>query len=454
MRRKRPIPLSLFYLKYFSYIFVGMVLLAAVLLLSFTALASGDLFYLANEGQKQAESAQAAIREADRVTAVLIPELCGYAVFDLNGHVTQGTLDPGAARRAWNALQSGQPSAGSDYYTVIQRPGEYCVLQYRIIPQYKSPALRKHLMPPQSLLLLLGAAGTLLIVTAVAVRFGRAFRKRLAPLTAAVNKIRQQDLEFAVSESGIREIDEILQSMDQMRLALKSALEQQWQLEQAKSRQMSALAHDLKTPLTIVRGNAELLLESELPEAQEKNAAYIENSALQMQNYVQTLIEVTRSWQGYQIHRQRGSARLLFQQIEQQVRGLCAVHRVSLEWSCCCGDRQLSVDRDLFTRAVINVAANAVEHTPPGGSVQVWVTEEGDWLSLVILDAGKGFSREALRHATEQFFMDDASRNSKTHFGIGLYAANSIIHEHGGRLTLENAPDPGGGRVTICIPFS
>ena len=48
--------------------------------------------------------------------------------------------------------------------------------------------------------------------------------------------------------------------------------------------------------------------------------------------------------------------------------------------------------------------------------------------------------------------MDDASRNSKSHFGIGLYVANSVVQEHGGQLTLENSVETGGGKVTIQIP--
>ncbi|MCH5345197.1 MAG: hypothetical protein J1E64_14280 [Acetatifactor sp.] len=55
-------------------------------------------------------------------------------------------------------------------------------------------------------------------------------------------------------------------------------------------------------------------------------------------------------------------------------------------------------------------------------------------LSFLITDTGKGFSDELLKHATEQFFMDDDSRNSKTHYGIGLYVAASIAKKHNGRI--------------------
>lgn len=451
-KRNKAIPLSLFYLRFFAYLLAAMLVLAALLLFSFNLLVTKGLVYPANEPQKQALAVQTIIQKADEITPDLIPELCEYVVFDLAGNMTQGTLSGQAVQRAWNALQDNKPNVGNDYYTVIPRATEYCVLQYHISPQYKSSVLREHLAPPQTLMFLTALVGTLIIITTVAICFGRALKKRLTPLTAAVTKVERQELDFKISSGGIKEIDAILNSMDNMRVALKNSLEQQWQLEQTKNQQMAALAHDLKTPLTIVRGNAELLLESELSEPQKKYVDYIESSSLQMQNYVQTLIEVTRSWQGYQFYKQDVNCDLFFQEIKQQLQGLCAVNHVSLLWDCRCEVKQLSLDHDLFIRAIINVAANAIEHTPAGGTVSFSVHEEQDDCFFVIQDNGKGFSESALKHGTEQFFMDDVSRNSKSHFGIGLYAANSIVQQHGGQLTLENSAETGGGKVTIKIP--
>lgn len=453
IKGKKTIPLSLFYLKFFAYIFIAMLVLALFLLFAFNLLVSEELVYPANEPQKQAVSAQEIIQEADRITPDLIPELCEYVVFDFEGNATQGTINGQAVQRAWNALQDNKVNVGNEYYTVIQRDTEYCVLQYQISPQYKSSVLRKYLAPPQTLTFLIAIFGTLIIILSVAIWFGRALKKRLTPLAITVNKIEQQELDFGISPSGIKEIDAILSSMDSMRIALKSSLEQQWQLEQTKTQQMSALAHDLKTPLTIVRGNAELLLESEISEQQRKYASYIETSSLQMQNYVQTLIEVTRSWQGYQFHKQEISCDLLFKEIEQQAQGLCSVNHVSLLWECHCELKQISIDHNLFIRAIVNVLSNAIEHTPSGGTIHFSVYEESSSLFFVIEDTGKGFSKEALKHGTEQFYMGEKSRTSNMHFGMGLYITSNIIKQHNGQLVLKNSDKTGGAQVIIKIPY-
>ena len=453
IKGKKTIPLSLFYLKFFAYIFIAMLVLALFLLFAFNLLVSEELVYPANEPQKQAVSAQEIIQEADRITPDLIPELCEYVVFDFEGNATQGTINGQAVQRAWNALQDNKVNVGNEYYTVIQRDTEYCVLQYQISPQYKSSVLRKYLAPPQTLTFLIAIFGTLIIILSVAIWFGRALKKRLTPLAITVNKIEQQELDFGISPSGIKEIDAILSSMDSMRIALKSSLEQQWQLEQTKTQQMSALAHDLKTPLTIVRGNAELLLESEISEQQRKYASYIETSSLQMQNYVQTLIEVTRSWQGYQFHKQEISCDLLFKEIKQQAQGLCSVNHVSLLWECHCELKQISIDHNLFIRAIVNVLSNAIEHTPSGGTIHFSVYEESSSLFFVIEDTGKGFSKEALKHGTEQFYMGEKSRTSNMHFGMGLYITSNIIKQHNGQLVLKNSDKTGGAQVIIKIPY-
>lgn len=452
IKKKTQIPLSLFYLKYFVYIFALILSLAIALLVLFHTLMNDHVVYPANYAQEQAESAYREIQSAQQVTADLIPALCDYAVFDLDGNLESGNLSGTAAHKALDAVQQGKTNSGKYNYTIIPRDTGYCVLRYTLSPQYKSSFLRKSLLPPELLLFTFAILGMLLIIIAVAIRFGKAMNKKLSPLILAAHKIEEQDLDFEISSSGIQEVDAILRSMNDMRAALKDALERQWHTEQEKNRQISALAHDLKTPLTLVRGNAELLLESGLSETQKKYTAYIKSSSLQMQHYIQTLIEMAKSWQGFPFRPQKIARDFLFQQVEQQLNGLCTVHHLTPVWDCHAAIRDIFADHDLLLRAVVNVISNAAERTPPGGSIVFSVSAEDSFLSFTVTDTGSGFSPEALTHGVEQFYMDDTSRSSKTHFGIGLYTVNAIIQRHGGQLILGNSTETGGGEVTIKIP--
>ena len=270
IKRKTQIPLSLFYLKYFAYIFAFMLLLAIALLILFNVLMNDKFVYPANYAQEQAEKAYSEIQNAKQVTEDDIPKLCDYAVFDLGGNLESGNLTGNAAQAAWSVIQKGKTKIGKYSYTVIPRDTEYCVLRYTLSPQYKSSFLQKIPISPEMLIFISAILGMLLIIIMIAIRFGKALNKKLSTLILVTNKVERQELDFEISASGIKEIDAILHSMDNMCAALKDSLERQWQIEQEKNRQMSALAHDLKTPLTLVRGNAELLLESDLSVTQKK----------------------------------------------------------------------------------------------------------------------------------------------------------------------------------------
>lgn len=471
--KHREIPIGLFFLKYFLYIFVGIVLVVVLLAGSFGMLLKSDLIYEASYAEKQAKAAAATIQSAEQVTPDLIPELCQYAVFDREGHMLSGDMGEKEALRAWNVITgreyNGGTYIGADYYLGIPRRTEYCVLRYQLIVQYRSAVLRRCLPQPEILLILIFLAIVFAIILSVSVRFNGIVRKKLKPLADAADRIQRQELEFGIARGCVREINTILDAMDEMRLALQESLERQWRMEQTKNEQMSALAHDLKTPLTLVRGNAELLADTHLTEEQNEYADCIMNSALQMQEYVQMMIEVVRSSVTMPVNRMQIPAAEFLEELKRQAGGLCAVHHVALKWNCTDFDGKICAEPRLLMRAFMNIFANAAEHTPSGGAILFETKEDETHFIFSITDSGKGFTPNALCHAKEQFYMDDGSRSAAgSHYGMGLYIVDTIVRQHDGELILENAPSPfaakglgpvpvdgcmhGGAKVTVKIP--
>lgn len=108
-------------------------------------------------------------------------------------------------------------------------------------------------------------------------------------------------------------------------------------------------------------------------------------------------------------------------------------------------------DRQLLNRAWENLLNNAVEYTPEGKEISISMKEEGDRLCLCIEDSGPGFTEEDLRHAAEQFYQGDKSRNSKSHYGIGLFTVQSFAEQQGGTLTLANSDAGNGACVRLEI---
>ena len=259
-------------------------------------------------------------------------------------------------------------------------------------------------------------------------------------------------MDFSIEKGNIKEINSILTAMDKMRDELRLSLENQWKAEQSRKEQISALAHDLKTPLTIIRGNAEILYDTNPTEEQVESINFIEESSLQMQSYIKMLIELAKDTDLYNPQFQMFSFLDFIEDIHTTARGLCSSKKITLNWDFRSKLQMFHADAGLLNRALGNVLSNAVENSPQGGRVNVKIFDEKGFIVFSISDNGKGFSKEAMKYATTQFYMNDASRNSKAHFGIGLYFTDVIIKLHGGQLVLENLEESLGAKVTIKIP--
>ena len=427
---------------------------AGISLFAFNLLINAGVIYPANYAEYRISEVFEQIKTADKVTADLIPEVCRYVVFSEDGKVLSGDLGEKDVETAWNVLSNNNYSDGR-FYKIIIRPDEYVVLQYRLKPQYKSMWMNEHLPNPENLLTIFIIICCLGIMQIFAKKFGSGIRKKMTPMREALEQIGNRNLDFKVNYSGVREIDECLVALDDMRYALKTSLQKQWETEQEKSRQMSALAHDIKTPLTVVRGNSELLLETELTDEQKNYADYISGSALQIQNYVQTLIEVTKSQEGIEQTPVKVKVADILADIKKQTMGLSEVYQLQINWKEECNDENneavISVVYDHVVRAVMNAVRNAAEHTPEGGVINISTSYRGGKLIFIIEDSGSGFTHEALVHGTEQFFMDDSSRTGGSHYGIGLFFAKKVAEEHGGDIVLANSKEIGGAKVEISF---
>lgn len=450
VKKRRRTSLSAIFLRYLLIMLGALFVLGICIIVTFNILVNTGAVYPANYAEKKISEAYEIIQNADEVTEDVIPPLCRFVVFTLNGDVVSGNMQKDSIKIAWEVVNDRQAS-GRYFYKVIKRQDEYVVLQYSLTPQYRSAFLRENLIGPQELIAIIGILSGTAIILSSSLRFGRKMKLKMQPLMDAVDRIKQQDLEYEASYCGVKEIDDCLLSIDEMRNALKDSLERQWNVEQEKNRQMSALAHDIKTPLTVVRGNAELLSETDLTEEQKTYTDYISGSALQIQKYVQTLIEVTKSVEGYQYSPENVSTEELLCDIKKQAYGLAEIYNFTINWKEQYNSEIISVVYDQIVRAVMNVITNAAEHTAPNGAIDICIEEPDGKLKFIVEDTGIGFTKEALKHGTEQFFMDDASRNNGVHYGIGLFTAKTIAEKHGGEMLLTNSERTGGAKVSILI---
>lgn len=414
---------------------------------------TGIIIPVMNIENRVADAAEE-IRENESFDISDIPNFCDYGVYSPVGVFQYGSLSEDTANALWKeATTNGNNIVPPYRVRVIDRVNEVVLLRYRFTSQFNNSTLRR--ICPASDLLLVGLIVIEIIILLFLVShwFGKYTGRKIDKLLFVTQKIEKQDLDFQIESSGIFEVDRALFALEHLKQALKTSLTEQWQADKLRQDQISALAHDLKTPLTIIRGNTELLYDMALTDNQKECADYIEGSVVQMQDYVETLIDMTKTRESLSFHPQNVKLSSLLHEIHTQAKGLCAVKNIHLEWCENFNREYILADSEQLIRAFANVLSNATEHTPAGKTVFFDMYEKDSFILCSITDTGNGFSPEALKRATEQFYMDEQSRHSKSHYGIGLYVANSIITQHGGQLILSNSEKTGGAQVVIKIPY-
>ena len=385
---------------------------------------------------------------------VQIPMGIEYALLDKNYQLIETTLDETELEQAMRYATTGANDQNlQKRYLLVTRENEYVVLQYYIGAQYTNEWMNEHLPSPDILLIVLIAAGGLFVCLLLTTRFAKKLRLQLVPLFEATSEVAKQNLDFEVGHSNIKEFEDVLISFSHMKESLKASLEQQWKAEQMQKEQIAALAHDLKTPLTVIQGNADLISETELDEEQRLYAEYIGCSSEQMQLYIRTLIDISRAATGYQLNIEDIDLPAYIKQLREQIDALCQTKKIGLQMEIENLPAVLSADKLLLERAIMNVVNNALDYSPQDSSISISMIGNKGSLEISVTDAGPGFSQEDLMHAEEQFYMADHSRSSDLHFGMGLFITKSIIRQHGGQLILSNSKKTGGARVTISISY-
>ncbi len=415
--------------------------------------AEAGLITYADYSERSTKNLVPVISATPNLAEVQLPVGCQYLLLDKSYHVIDTSLEGSDLDRAMEYAISGKISGNlNTQYLLVNREKEYVVLQYYIGTQFINDWLYHHFPSPEILLYTLIGINCITVCSILTAKFAKNMRAQLSPLFEATKQISQQNLDFEVGHSRISEFEDVLLSFSSMKDHLKSSLEKQWSTEQLQRKQIAALAHDLKTPLTVIQGNIDLLSETTLDDEQQLYAGYITESAEQIGAYIKTLIDIARTSAGYQLNLEEIEIANLMEQIEAQANPLFLTKgiRLHMEKGTCLGT--LKADRLLLVRAIMNVIDNALDYSPPKGTVSVNVQKQDCFLLISITDEGSGFTLEALHHAQEQFFMGNKSRTSDMHFGMGLYITSSIIRQHNGQLLLKNSDKTKGAQVIVKIP--
>ncbi|WP_081371105.1 sensor histidine kinase [Streptococcus salivarius] len=341
------------------------------------------------------------------------------------------------------------------YFQSFERPDGIVIVNYQLSPRYRNEWLNQHF--PNANLMINGSiiVSILIIFIVLTLFYAHKLRQQLRPILWATEKIAEQDLDFQTSQSTIKEFNQVLSGLDHMRVALRESLMETWKAEQDKQNQISALTHDLKTPLTVARGNAELLAMTTLDEEQTDLLEHFQKGIAQVDAYVQELSELNKTSLTKILTLGEVSVKDFVEDIYDQTLSLAQTKQINVVFDKKEIEKEIigHWDRPLLNRAFMNIVSNAVEHTPSGSQLTLFTKIASDEFKFICLDSGPGFSLESLAKATQLFYQEDKSRQSRNHSGLGLTIANDIVRLHHGSLSLSNDDNTGGAKVTIILPL-
>lgn len=288
------------------------------------------------------------------------------------------------------------------------------------------------------------------IVIAVLLFYRNKIQKPLQELKAASKQIEENNLDFHISYENHDELGQLCAEFEKMRKELELNNRKMWRMVEAEKMLRAAIAHDIRTPLTTLRGYQETMLEF-LPGnalSPEKTEEMLREGIAQIDR-INRFVENMRVLSGLE-SREAVWEQTSLKQLEAKLRMSAGV--LEAEYGKSVTFIPVYVDKDFLADAgfVLEVAENLISNALRFANEKVLVHFflEGDSLTMEVVDDGKGFSMPGEIHKPE----GQHQQPDLQHLGIGLYISRICCEKHGGKLTVENRSEGGGlARATFQV---
>jgi signal transduction histidine kinase len=302
---------------------------------------------------------------------------------------------------------------------------------------------------------LLTVPGTALLVTgtilAAAFIFAPA-RRRLKLLQDATLRLGAGDLSARAPESGGDEIADVAATFNRMATELMARDEALRASDRLRRQMLADVSHELKTPLAAMRGYVETLHMSDValdPATRERYFATLERETSRLDRIVKDLLDLARLENGVgELDVRMFAIGRVFDHVAERHEPDATARRVRIRTHVADAADQIVADPDRIEQVIENLFANALRHTPDGGTVELTADVADDYVVMSVIDSGAGIPPAHIAQVFERFYKVDTARTSGSDgSGLGLSIAKAIVERHDGTIEVDSRP----GRTVFTI---
>jgi two-component system sensor histidine kinase BaeS len=313
------------------------------------------------------------------------------------------------------------------------------------IPPERNPR-EEEFIQRTNLMLLYSALGAFAVALLLGVFVSRTLTHPIRELTEATDGMAKGNLGLQVSVRSRDEMGKLAASFNKMSADLARSTE-------ARKQMTADVAHELRTPLSLILGHAEAVHDGVLPPTK-KNFEIIREEAARLEQLVEDLRTLSLADAGeLRIDPQKVSPQKLLNDLQATYQHLANKRNIKINVNTASGVAPLTVDPGRMAQVLTNILENALHHTPEGGNINLSARNVKDGVELTIEDSGPGLAGEDVNRIFERFYRTDSARNrDEGGSGLGLAIAKSIVLAHNGQIWAESTPGQ-GLIVTIKLPF-
>lgn len=274
-------------------------------------------------------------------------------------------------------------------------------------------------------------------------------KEPLDALKQGIVHIVDNDLSFPISYQKQDELGQLCGAFEKMRRELLDNNRRMWALVDERKKINASISHDLRTPITVIKGYSEYLDRNIgkgvlTEDGTREIATYIHQAASRLEDYANSVHEV-QSLEDISLEYKEISLADLMNEMQTQLSILSEQHQTKINISEQLPQQTVSIAPTAVFRIVENIVSNSMRYCK--SKIDLDFSYSQSFLTITETDDGKGFSAQDRSEAVNYFYK---GKKEKEHFGIGLTICKILAEKHGGTISLDNTPD-GGARVTVKL---